>query len=161
MCDIRDVIRWINGRAVRVNLGTAWWWLLEAETYVGAIDSVYENTVHMLVLILWRILSSVNIQETRYVHGHKLELFKNKIMLKILMEDGEEGALKSKCRSTSHLVLTKKTKDIKLLTIELVKLHVTHGKRNFITEFIIICHRLVCSPNTISPYPYRLFLYPA
>jgi hypothetical protein len=35
-------------------LGTAWWRLVEAETYVGAIDSVYENTVRMLVLILWK-----------------------------------------------------------------------------------------------------------
>jgi hypothetical protein len=40
-------------------LGTPWWWLVEAETYVGAIDSVYENTVRMLVLILWLGISIV------------------------------------------------------------------------------------------------------
>jgi hypothetical protein len=36
--------------------GTPWWWLVKAETYVGAIDSVYENTVHMLGfnLVMWR-----------------------------------------------------------------------------------------------------------
>jgi hypothetical protein len=30
--------------------------LQEAETYVGAIDSLYENTVHILVLILWFVI---------------------------------------------------------------------------------------------------------
>jgi hypothetical protein len=56
MCDIRDAIRWNNGCVVRVNLGPPDWWLLEAETYVGAIDCVHENTVHMLVLILWFVI---------------------------------------------------------------------------------------------------------
>jgi hypothetical protein len=37
-------------------LGTVWGWLLKAETYVGAIDSVYENMVHMLVLTLWFVI---------------------------------------------------------------------------------------------------------
>jgi hypothetical protein len=40
-----------------MKLGTPWWWPLEAETYVGAIDSVYENAVHMLVLILWFVIT--------------------------------------------------------------------------------------------------------
>jgi hypothetical protein len=56
MCDIRDVIWWINGCVVHVKFGTPWWWLIKTETYVGAVDSVYENTVHTLVLILWIVI---------------------------------------------------------------------------------------------------------
>jgi hypothetical protein len=47
------IIRGSQWMCTTCKLGAPWWWLLEAETYVGAIDSVYENTVHMLVSILW------------------------------------------------------------------------------------------------------------
>jgi hypothetical protein len=37
-------------------LGIPWWWLVKAETYVGAIDAVYEKNSAYVGFILWFVI---------------------------------------------------------------------------------------------------------